>query len=128
MTRKLKAARRGGADGLGPGSADDLPEHLLADCLAIFAAINALVVVALVVPFGLDGPALPGPRGFVTMGAYPTALLTTKYEWSSMLALIAGMLLARSWPIVVGVATLRLQIFDEFSAASSEVLPRDGDA
>jgi len=58
--------------------------------VAIKIALNAIVVIGLNLLMGYTGQISLGHAGFVGMGAYGSAALTTHFNWPPMLALLAG--------------------------------------
>jgi len=58
--------------------------------VAIRIAINAMVVIALNLLMGYTGQVSLGHAGFFGMGAYASALLTTRFDLPPVLALLAG--------------------------------------
>lgn len=66
-----------------------LPNSFYVD-VAIKIALNAIVVIGLNLLMGYTGQISLGHAGFVGMGAYGSAALTTHFDWPPMLALLAG--------------------------------------
>jgi len=66
-----------------------LPNSFYVD-VAIKIALNAIVVIGLNLLMGYTGQISLGHAGFVGMGAYGSAALTTHFNWPPMLALLAG--------------------------------------
>jgi branched-chain amino acid transport system permease protein len=58
--------------------------------VAIRIALNAIVVIALNLLIGYTGQISLGHAGFLGIGAYASAILTTKFGWPPLLALAAG--------------------------------------
>ncbi len=58
--------------------------------VAIRIALNAIVVIALNLLIGYTGQISLGHAGFLGIGAYASAILTTKFGWPPLLALVAG--------------------------------------
>lgn len=58
--------------------------------LAIRCMINAVIVIGLNLLFGYTGQISLGHAGFVGLGAYMSAILTARFGWSPVVALLAG--------------------------------------
>lgn len=58
--------------------------------LAIRVVINAIVVIGLNLLFGYTGQISLGHAGFLGLGTYASAVLTTHFNWSPLAALAAG--------------------------------------
>ncbi|MBR0896704.1 branched-chain amino acid ABC transporter permease [Bradyrhizobium tropiciagri] len=58
--------------------------------LAIRVIINAIVVVGLNLLFGYTGQISLGHAGFIGLGTYASAVLTTHFSWPPVAALLAG--------------------------------------
>lgn len=58
--------------------------------VAIRVAMNAVVVIGLNLLIGYTGQISLGHAGFLGIGAYASAILTTQFGWPSLLALAAG--------------------------------------
>jgi branched-chain amino acid transport system permease protein len=58
--------------------------------LAIRVIINAIVVIGLNLLFGYTGQISLGHAGFLGLGTYASAVLTTHFNWSPLAALAAG--------------------------------------
>lgn len=71
--------------------------------------IFSIVVVGLVLLTGMLGLTSFGQAAFMGVGAYTTALLTTKYGWNPWLALPAGMGATGLIAWLLGLMTLRMQ-------------------
>src|SRR5690606_12321794 len=67
------------------------------------------VVVGLDMLLGYAGQLSLGHGAFVAIGAYASALLTTKLGWSGWAAIPVGMLLAALLGALIAVPTLRLR-------------------
>jgi len=70
-----------------------LPNNFYLD-LAIRMLINACIVLGLNLLIGFAGQISLGHSGFVGIGAYASAVLTTHYSWSPLGAMLAGALAA----------------------------------
>src|SRR5205823_4234838 len=58
--------------------------------VAIRIAMNAVIVIGLNLLIGYTGQISLGHAGFYGIGAYATAVLTTRFGWSPMFALATG--------------------------------------
>lgn len=58
--------------------------------LAIRVIINAIVVIGLNLLFGYTGQISLGHAGFLGLGTYASAVLTTHFNWPPLVALLAG--------------------------------------
>jgi branched-chain amino acid transport system permease protein len=74
-----------------------------------FILLNIIVVVGLDMLLGYAGQLSLGHGAFVAIGAYASALLTTKAGWSGWAAMPVGMLAAAILAMVIAVPTLRLR-------------------
>ena len=74
-----------------------------------FILLGLIVVLGLDVLLGYGGQLSLGHGVFVSVGAYSTALLTTKAGWSGWLAMPSGMMVAALLALIVGIPTLRLR-------------------
>lgn len=74
-----------------------------------FILLNILVVVGLDLLLGYAGQLSLGHGAFVAMGAYTSALLTSKVGWSGWAALPLGMLASAAVAALIAVPTLRLR-------------------
>lgn len=72
-------------------------------------AIASLVVIGLVLLTGISGLTSFGQAAFMGVGAYTTALLTTKFGWNPWLTLPAGLLITGGVAALTGFVTLRMQ-------------------
>ena len=75
----------------------------------IFTALNCLVCIGLCLLMGYAGQISIGHSAFVAIGAYSSALLTTKMGWSPWSAMSAGIVVAAVTSALVGIPTLRLK-------------------
>ncbi|WP_255370273.1 ABC transporter permease subunit [Roseateles sp. YR242] len=75
---------------------------------ANYIGMFALVVLGLVLLTGVAGLTSFGQAAFVGLGAYATALLSTRYGLSPWLGLVAGLLLTLGVALVLGWITLRM--------------------
>lgn len=77
--------------------------------IAILVGINATVVIGLNLLMGYAGQISLGHAAFFGLGAYSTAILTTRFGWPSLLALAAGALLVAVVAFVIARPILRLK-------------------
>jgi branched-chain amino acid transport system permease protein len=77
--------------------------------VAIRIAMNAIVVIGLNLLIGYTGQISLGHAGFYGIGAYATAILTTQFNWSPMLALLAGAVTVGVLSLVVAQPILNLR-------------------
>jgi branched-chain amino acid transport system permease protein len=75
----------------------------------ILACVNLVSVLGLSLLTGFTGQFNFGQAGFMAVGAYTAAILTTRYHVPFILALLAGMLAAGLTSFVIGYPTLRLK-------------------
>ncbi len=73
-----------------------------------YIGLASLVALGLVVLTGIGGLNSFGQAAFVGIGAYATALLTTKYGASPALGLLLGLCLTLATAYLIGLITLRL--------------------
>lgn len=77
--------------------------------LATTLAVAAVAVIGLNLLSGVAGQLSLGHAGFMAVGAYAQAILTTDHGWPVLLALVAAGLLAAASSLVVGIPSLRLR-------------------
>ena len=77
--------------------------------LAIRTAINAIVVIGLNLLIGYTGQISLGHAGFLGIGAYASAILTTRYGLPSVLALLAGAAASGLLALLIARPILRLK-------------------
>lgn len=75
--------------------------------VASFILINIILALSIYVTLA-SGQLSLGNAGFMAVGAYTTALLTTNFEVSFVVGIIAGTLLAGLLGVIVGIPSLRL--------------------
>jgi branched-chain amino acid transport system permease protein len=75
----------------------------------IFTALNCLTCIGLCLLMGYAGQISMGHSAFVAIGAYSSAILTTKMGWSPWASMGLGVLIAIGVAIIVGIPTLRLK-------------------
>jgi branched-chain amino acid transport system permease protein len=77
--------------------------------ILILVCINLLSVLGLSLLTGFTGLFNFGQAGFMAIGAYTAAILTTHYHAPFLLALIAGMITSTLASFIIGLPTLRLK-------------------
>ena len=77
--------------------------------LAIRTIINAVIVIGLNLLFGYTGQISLGHAGFVGLGAYASAVLTTRFGWPPLLALLSGAVATASLAFVIARPILKLK-------------------
>jgi branched-chain amino acid transport system permease protein len=85
-----------------------LPNRYFYD-VAILIGLNAIVCVGLNLLIGFAGQISLGHAGFFGLGAYASAILSTKYGWPSALALVAAAALVGALALALGRPILRLK-------------------
>lgn len=85
-----------------------LPNAFYVD-LAIRMAINAVIVLGLNLLIGFAGQISLGHAGFLGIGAYASAILTTHFNWHPLLAMAAGMLAAGALALLVARPIFKLK-------------------
>lgn len=85
-----------------------LPNSFYYD-VVIRIAINAIVVIALNLLMGYTGQISLGHAGFLGIGAYSSAVLTTHFSWSPLAALIAGAVATGILAFIVARPILKLK-------------------
>lgn len=85
-----------------------LPNRYFYD-VAILIGLNAIVCVGLNLLIGFAGQISLGHAGFFGLGAYASAILSTKYGWPSTVALAAAAALVGILALAVGRPILRLK-------------------
>ena len=83
-----------------------VPEYWIT--LLNYIGLYAIVAIGFVLLTGVGGMTSFGQAAFVGIGAYATALLTTRYGVSPWLALIVGVVLTALVALVLGAVTMRL--------------------
>ncbi|MDE2378081.1 MAG: branched-chain amino acid ABC transporter ATP-binding protein/permease [Bradyrhizobium sp.] len=73
-----------------------------------YIGLASLVALGLVLLTGVAGLTSFGQAAFVGLGAYATAVVTTRYGWSPWLGLAVGMTLTATAALFLGFITLRL--------------------
>jgi branched-chain amino acid transport system permease protein len=75
----------------------------------IFTALNCLTCIGLCLLMGYAGQISIGHSAFVAIGAYISAIFTTKMGWSPWAAMGLGVVISSIVAIIVGIPTLRLK-------------------
>jgi branched-chain amino acid transport system permease protein len=75
----------------------------------IFAALYGIMAIGLNLLMGYTGQISFGHNAFVGLGAYASAILTTRLALSGWTAALAGLLLTALVAVVIGLPTLRLR-------------------
>ncbi|MFZ5571222.1 MAG: branched-chain amino acid ABC transporter permease, partial [Thermodesulfobacteriota bacterium] len=75
----------------------------------IFTALNCLTCIGLCLLMGYTGQISIGHAAFIAIGAYSSAILSTKFHWSPWTAMGCGVLIAGMTAVLVGIPTLRLK-------------------
>ncbi|GBH25238.1 branched-chain amino acid ABC transporter ATP-binding protein/permease [Burkholderia vietnamiensis] len=83
-----------------------VPEYWIT--LLNYIGLYAIVAIGLVLLTGVGGMTRFGQAAFVGIGAYATALLTTRYGVSPWLALVVGVVLTALVALLLGAVTMRL--------------------
>ncbi len=77
--------------------------------VAIRIAMNAVVVIGLNLLIGYTGQISLGHAGFLGIGAYASAILTTQFSWPPLLALLAGCVAAGLLAFAIARPVLKLK-------------------
>ncbi|AOJ12161.1 ABC transporter permease subunit [Burkholderia vietnamiensis] len=83
-----------------------VPEYWIT--LLNYIGLYAIVAIGLVLLTGVGGMTSFGQAAFVGIGAYATALLTTRYGVSPWLGLVVGVVLTALVALLLGAVTMRL--------------------
>jgi len=83
-----------------------LPDYYVT--LMNYVGLASLVALGLVLLTGIAGLTSFGQAAFVGLGAYVTAVVTTRYGWSPWLGLAIGLALTAAVSLFLGFITLRL--------------------
>ena len=75
----------------------------------VFTALNCLTCIGLCLLLGYAGQISMGHSAFVAIGAYASALLTTKLGWNPWAAMGAGVAVSVVVAVIVGLPTLKLK-------------------
>lgn len=92
--------------------------------IIILAIINIILALSLNLITGITGQLCLGHAGFMAVGAYAGAIVSTKLNLPFVVALIAGGVLAALISIIIGIPTLRLSgdYFAITTLASGEII------
>ncbi|WP_379139156.1 branched-chain amino acid ABC transporter permease, partial [Paenibacillus sp. sgz500958] len=85
------------------GALNDVNRSML-----LLIGVNVMLAVSLNLINGITGQFSIGHAGFMSVGAYTSAILTLDYDVPFVLAIIAGGVLAAICGILIGIPTLRL--------------------
>ena len=77
--------------------------------LGNYIGLYSIVALGLVLLTGVAGQTSFGQAAFVGIGAYTTAMLTTRYQWSPWLNLAVGLALTTALALFLGFITLRMK-------------------
>jgi branched-chain amino acid transport system permease protein len=77
--------------------------------MLVFTAFNCLVCIGLCLLMGYAGQISIGHAAFYGLGAYSSAILTTRLSWSPWTAMLAGVILVVVVAAIVGAPSLRLK-------------------
>ncbi len=77
----------------------------------IFAGINAILALGLALFLGYAGQISLGHGAFFGIGAYTTAILTTRHGWPTLLAFAASGMTAAAFAYLIGKPILRLKTY-----------------
>lgn len=77
--------------------------------VVIRIALNAIVVIGLNLLIGYTGQISLGHAGFLGIGAYASAILTTQFGWPPLLALVAGAAASGALAFVIARPILKLK-------------------
>jgi branched-chain amino acid transport system permease protein len=75
----------------------------------VFTALNCLTCIGLCLLLGYAGQISMGYSAFVAIGAYSSALLTTRLGWNPWAAMGAGVAISMAVAVIVGLPTLKLK-------------------
>lgn len=85
------------------------PDHYFVMAVGVSAGLNAILAVGLNLLMGYAGQISLGHAAFFGMGAYTSAILTTRYAWPSLLALTAGLIITGTVAWLLARPILRLR-------------------
>ncbi|MES9897401.1 MAG: branched-chain amino acid ABC transporter permease [Sedimenticola sp.] len=85
------------------------PDNYFVTVVAVTAGLNAILAVGLNLLMGYAGQISLGHAAFFGLGAYSSAILTTRYGWSPWPAMAAGVVVTTSIAFVVARPILRLK-------------------
>ncbi len=85
------------------------PDNYFVTVVAASAGLNAILAVSLNLLMGYAGQISLGHAAFFGMGAYTSAILTTKFAWNPWPAMVAGMILTGTIAFVMARPVLKLK-------------------
>ncbi len=85
------------------------PDNYFVTVVAVSAGLNAILAVSLNLLMGYAGQISLGHAAFFGMGAYTSAILTTKFAWNPWPAMVAGMILTGTIAFVMARPVLKLK-------------------
>ncbi len=85
------------------------PDNYFVTVVFTSAALHATLAISLNLLMGYAGQISLGHAAFFGMGAYSSAILTSRYEWNAVLAIFAGMLLTGIIAFIIARPILRLK-------------------
>jgi branched-chain amino acid transport system permease protein len=85
------------------------PDNYFVTVVFTSAALHAILAISLNLLMGYAGQISLGHAAFFGMGAYSSAILTSRYEWNAILAITAGMLLTGIIAFIIARPILRLK-------------------
>lgn len=77
--------------------------------VAVWVGLNAIVCIGLNLLIGYAGQISLGHAGFLGLGAYASAILTARYGWPPLLAMLAGVVAVGAVALAVARPILRLR-------------------
>ena len=77
--------------------------------ILIFVCINVILATSLNLISGITGQLCLGHAGFMAIGAYASAIISTKLEMNFFLAVLVGGIVAAAFSLLVGIPTLKLK-------------------
>ncbi|MEJ1358261.1 MAG: branched-chain amino acid ABC transporter permease, partial [Candidatus Sedimenticola sp. (ex Thyasira tokunagai)] len=85
------------------------PDNYFVTVVAVTAGLNAILAVSLNLLMGYAGQISLGHAAFFGIGAYGSAILTTRYGWNPWPAIVAGAALTGFIAFIVARPILRLK-------------------
>jgi branched-chain amino acid transport system permease protein len=85
------------------------PDNYFVTVVFTSAALHAILAISLNLLMGYAGQISLGHAAFFGIGAYSSAILTSRYEWNAVLAITAGMLLTGIIAFIIARPILRLK-------------------
>ncbi len=85
------------------------PDNYFVTVVFTSAALHAILAISLNLLMGYAGQISLGHAAFFGIGAYSSAILTSRYEWNALLAITAGMLLTGIIAFIIARPILRLK-------------------